>query len=308
MRPSGYGLRRHNKRNVIAQRRDISQNYGISLASLMSMWINTHSELWPSIGIPRITALLLERIQTDKAYFRAANVPTFLKKLMILMGMSEQRKRVDVFALSIYGLVIFPKALGHIDDVVSNLLNRLDKRVIPILAILAETFRSLSACRIARERRFIGCAQLFLAWFYSHFWRVEKSLQDEDVEWRASWMIPDKILYRYRDFDWVPSTRDMGSYWIHPYTGNVRVGSVRWEKKFQDTRVQEDALERDLLESQNEKVGLRARAVELEWSLHRYSSRNSLLEMNNEHWKEQLQCSQGLMRDRDHIMGEAVTQ
>ncbi|MBA0772766.1 hypothetical protein Gotri_008091 [Gossypium trilobum] len=42
-------------------------------------------------------------------------------------------KRVDVFALSIYGLVIFPKALGHIDDAVSNLLNRLDKRVIPVL-------------------------------------------------------------------------------------------------------------------------------------------------------------------------------
>ncbi|MBA0741998.1 hypothetical protein Gogos_015111, partial [Gossypium gossypioides] len=26
------------------------------------------------------------------------------------------RKRVNVFTLSIYGLVIFPKTLGHIDD------------------------------------------------------------------------------------------------------------------------------------------------------------------------------------------------
>ncbi|MBA0563194.1 hypothetical protein Golob_008192 [Gossypium lobatum] len=34
MRPSGYGLRRHNKRNVIARRRDINQNYGILLASV----------------------------------------------------------------------------------------------------------------------------------------------------------------------------------------------------------------------------------------------------------------------------------
>ncbi|MBA0731467.1 hypothetical protein Golax_025509 [Gossypium laxum] len=38
-------------------------------------------------------------------------------------------KRVDVFTLSIYGLVIFPKALGHIDEAVSDLFDRLDKRV-----------------------------------------------------------------------------------------------------------------------------------------------------------------------------------
>ncbi|MBA0876313.1 hypothetical protein Goshw_000223, partial [Gossypium schwendimanii] len=74
-------------------------------------------------------------IQANKADSRAANVPTFLKKLMSITGMSEQwvvtrikqkgdskcipwkslwdlilahpdtKKRVDVFALSIYGLV-----------------------------------------------------------------------------------------------------------------------------------------------------------------------------------------------------------
>ncbi|MBA0877178.1 hypothetical protein Goshw_017512 [Gossypium schwendimanii] len=66
-------------------------------------------------------------------------------------------KRVNVFALGIYGLVIFPKALGHIDEAVSDLFNRLSKRVIPVPAILAETFRSLKACRRAGEGRFIGC-------------------------------------------------------------------------------------------------------------------------------------------------------
>ncbi|MBA0613560.1 hypothetical protein Godav_013968 [Gossypium davidsonii] len=70
---------------------------------------------------------------------------------------------VDVFALSIYGLVIFPKELGHIDEVVSDLFDRLDKRVMPVPAILVETSRSLSACRRASEGRFIGCAQILLA-------------------------------------------------------------------------------------------------------------------------------------------------
>ncbi|MFQ6655947.1 hypothetical protein Gotur_026268 [Gossypium turneri] len=53
----------------------------------------------------------------------------------------DVRKRLDVFALSIYGLVVFPKALGHVDEAVTDLFNRLDKRVTPIPKILAETFR-----------------------------------------------------------------------------------------------------------------------------------------------------------------------
>ncbi|MFQ6651694.1 hypothetical protein Gotur_023914, partial [Gossypium turneri] len=86
----------------------------------------------------------------------------------------DVRKRVDVFALSIYGLVVFSKALGHVDEAVTDLFDRLDKRVTPISTILAETFRSLSACQNAGEGRFIGCAQLLLTWFHSHFWNVDK--------------------------------------------------------------------------------------------------------------------------------------
>ncbi|MBA0792366.1 hypothetical protein Gohar_016868, partial [Gossypium harknessii] len=65
------------------------------------------------------TLLRFPRKQANKAYSRAANVLTFLKRLMSIMGMSEQwdlilahpdtKKMVDVFTLSIYGLVIFPK-------------------------------------------------------------------------------------------------------------------------------------------------------------------------------------------------------
>ncbi|MBA0644224.1 hypothetical protein Goklo_028409, partial [Gossypium klotzschianum] len=66
------------------------------------------------------------------------------------------KKRVNIFALSIYELIIFPKALRHTDDVVLNLFDRLDKRVTPSPIILAETFRSLSAYRRVGEERFIG--------------------------------------------------------------------------------------------------------------------------------------------------------
>ncbi|MBA0851579.1 hypothetical protein Goshw_022426, partial [Gossypium schwendimanii] len=75
----------------------------------------------------------------------------------------DVKKRVDVFALGIYGLVIFPKALGHIDEVVSDMFDRLSKGVTPVPAILTETFRSLNACRRAGEGRLIRCVQLILA-------------------------------------------------------------------------------------------------------------------------------------------------
>ncbi|MBA0700909.1 hypothetical protein Goari_022062, partial [Gossypium aridum] len=65
--------------------------------------------------------------------------------------------RVDVFALGIYGLVIFPKALGNIDEAIFDLFDWLSKGVTPVPA-LAKTFRSLNAYRRAGEGRFIGCA------------------------------------------------------------------------------------------------------------------------------------------------------
>ncbi|MBA0880676.1 hypothetical protein Goshw_009234 [Gossypium schwendimanii] len=91
------------------------------------------------------------------------------KNLKDIILAHPDTKKVDVFVLSIYGLVIFPKALGHGDEVVTDLFDRLDKRVTPVLAILAETFRSLNACQRAGEGRFIGCAQLLLVWYHSHF-------------------------------------------------------------------------------------------------------------------------------------------
>ncbi|MFQ6659485.1 hypothetical protein Gotur_028370, partial [Gossypium turneri] len=179
--------------------------------------------------------LCCSKFQVDRVYSRVVNVPTFSKKLMSVTGMSEQwvvarikekgdskcvpwrglkdailtypdvRKRLDVFALSIYGLVVFPKALGYVDETVTNLFDRLDKKVTPIPVILAETF--------------------------SHFWKVDKvsyrvfsenysplkeivatprrddilkekwiailqNLREEDIEWRAPWLLPDEILYR----------------------------------------------------------------------------------------------------------------
>ncbi|KAG8480417.1 hypothetical protein CXB51_025094 [Gossypium anomalum] len=193
----------------------------------------------------------IDLVPTVEEYMALLNCPTRIKQKGdskcipwgnlrdLILAHPDLKKRVDVFALSIYGLVVFPKALGYVDEAVSDLFDRLDKGTTPVPAILAETFRSLNACRRAGEGRFIGCAQLLLAWFHSHFWKAEKvsyrvfsrdysplrelvatsrrddiseekwitilqNLQAENVEWRAPWFIPGEILYRCGNFDWVP--------------------------------------------------------------------------------------------------------
>ncbi|KAG8502254.1 hypothetical protein CXB51_002104 [Gossypium anomalum] len=150
------------------------------------------------------TLLRSPKAQVRKAYAKVSNGQTFAKKLVNISGMSEswvtariqqkgdskcilwenlrdlvlthpdEKKRVDIFALSIYGLVIFPKALRHVDEAVTDLFDRLEKGVTPVPAILVETFRSLSICWRIGEGRFIGCAQLLMVWFYGHFWKVNR--------------------------------------------------------------------------------------------------------------------------------------
>ncbi|KAG8480492.1 hypothetical protein CXB51_024652 [Gossypium anomalum] len=117
----------------------------------------------------------VDLVPTIEEYTALTRCPKIQRNLRdLILAHPDIKKRVDVFALSIYGLVIFPKALGHIDEAVSDLFDRLSKGTTPVPAILAETFRSLNVCRRAGEGRFIGCEQLLLSWFHNHFWKVEK--------------------------------------------------------------------------------------------------------------------------------------
>ncbi|MFQ6652126.1 hypothetical protein Gotur_024134, partial [Gossypium turneri] len=111
------------------------------------------------------------------------------------------RKRLDVFPLSIYGLAVFPKALGHVDEAVTDLFDRLDKKVTPIpvdkvsYRVFSENYSPLKEI-VATPRRDDISEEKWMA--------ILQNLQEEDVEWRAHWLLPDEILYRCGNFDWVP--------------------------------------------------------------------------------------------------------
>ncbi|MBA0620349.1 hypothetical protein Godav_006082 [Gossypium davidsonii] len=140
------------------------------------------SELWDFTHI----SVTQNNLQELKKIWDQWNDET-LKDL--ILAHPDTKKKVDVFALSIYGLVVFPNTLGHVDEAVTDLFDRLDKK-------------------------------LLLALFHSHFWKVDKvsyrvfsenysplkeivailrrddiseekwmeilqNLQEEDIEWRA---------------------------------------------------------------------------------------------------------------------------
>ncbi|MBA0670677.1 hypothetical protein Goklo_007355 [Gossypium klotzschianum] len=75
--------------------------------------------------------LRCSRIQVDRIYSKEVNVPTFLRKDLILAH-PDARKKVDVFALNIYGLAVIFKTLGHVDKAVTDLFDLLEKRVTPV--------------------------------------------------------------------------------------------------------------------------------------------------------------------------------
>ncbi|MBA0784866.1 hypothetical protein Gotri_026267 [Gossypium trilobum] len=113
------------------------------------------SELWDFTRVSWVTARIKQK--GDSRCIPWNN----LKDL--ILAHPDVRKMVNVFALSIYGLVVFPKTLGYVDEAVTDLFDQPDKRVSPA-----------------------------------------PNLQEEDIEWRASWLLPDEVLYRCGDFDWVP--------------------------------------------------------------------------------------------------------
>ncbi|MBA0576451.1 hypothetical protein Golob_027266, partial [Gossypium lobatum] len=215
------------------------------------------------------TLLRCPRIQVDRAYSRVAYVPTFLNKLMSITGMSEQwvaarmkqkrdskcipwknlrdlilvhpdvRKRVDIFTLSIYGLVVFPKALGHVDEAALDLFDRLDKRVTPVLAILAETFRSLNACQRAGERRFIGCAKLLLVKETSGYTKTRRYHGREmDGDSPKSSREGCRVESPYRSRQFIPATQGLAqcefSFKEYNYKKKVREISNAWNQTLQN--------------------------------------------------------------------------
>ena len=66
----------------------------------------------------------------------------------------------NIFALVVYGTLIFPQSLGYVDAVVFDLIEQIDVQVNLVPVIVFETIRSLNYYRRKGKGDFIGCVQL----------------------------------------------------------------------------------------------------------------------------------------------------
>lgn len=178
-----------------------------------------------------------------------------------IMNNQGNDRVIDIFALAIYGLVIFPKVLNHVEINVIDLFQRFDKNINPVPAILAETIRSLNYCRRKGKGRFVGCIKLLYIWAQSHLWKQSRKhvrwnpyipieefirrelpmkgsknqwikflryLKSEDIAWMAPWMPLGTILYRCGDDSWVPLLGVWGSVSYAPLLVRRQYGSKQF--------------------------------------------------------------------------------
>ncbi|XVF14269.1 hypothetical protein REPUB_Repub09cG0044100 [Reevesia pubescens] len=153
---------------------------------------------------------------------------------------NHEEYSMEMFALAIYGLVIFPKVLGHVEMAVVDFFGQMDgKKINHVPSILAETIRTLNFCRRKGKGRLITCTLLLYIWIQSHFWGKPKipifpytcipirefckkkwskgitkeqwvasfqSLDSADITWKAPWMTTSSFVYKCGENPWVPLT------------------------------------------------------------------------------------------------------
>ncbi|KAG8480537.1 hypothetical protein CXB51_024595 [Gossypium anomalum] len=192
------------KGDSLVEGRTVDSSHGSILGPSLSVLHLQSRDMTPTIE--EYAALLrIDNVQFGKIYVKEPKPMTLKKKLVRLTDMTDawaekqikkkneticipwsslrelvlnhpdMLKRVNLFALAIYGLVIFPKVLGHLKVAVVDFFERIKQGIKPVPTILAETFRSLNSCRKMGKWRFIGCSQLLNVWILSHFWKVERT-------------------------------------------------------------------------------------------------------------------------------------
>ncbi|KAG8498175.1 hypothetical protein CXB51_006645 [Gossypium anomalum] len=192
--------------------------------------------------IEEYAALLrVDNVQPYKIYVKEPKPMTFKKKLMRLTDMTDtwaekqikkkneticipwsslrdlvlnhpdMLKRVNLFALAIYGLVIFPKVLRHLEVAVVDFFERLKQGINPLLNVwILSHFWKVERTPFQMFSKTFSPLEAYLKKEWpkevteQHWVSVFQNLRAEDVTQRAPWIRPSVLLYKVGDQDWVP--------------------------------------------------------------------------------------------------------
>ncbi|XP_057961015.1 uncharacterized protein LOC131153018 [Malania oleifera] len=185
----------------------------------------------------------------------------------LLTELLEEEKgeevQIHLFALAVYGLIIFPKELRTIDRSTISFVAQVKNGANPFPGILAETFRSLNKCRSKGQEQLKCCVPLLYVWFASHlpsnqggyrntfsalriplaeFEEAQQSVQwskanwneklhklrELGLVWQAPWMNHSNMMYRCGNFSWVPLLGPWGGIAYAPLMVRRQVGASQF--------------------------------------------------------------------------------
>ncbi|MBA0852153.1 hypothetical protein Goshw_001873, partial [Gossypium schwendimanii] len=130
MRLSKPGLRQHSRKKVIAWLKDMYQSCEIWDQwndEVKQLFYSSYGDLPYLLDIKKLINItgMSEQWVAARIKQKGDSKCISWKNLRdLILAHPDTKKKVDVFALSVYGLVVFPKALGHVDEVVTDLFDR----------------------------------------------------------------------------------------------------------------------------------------------------------------------------------------
>ncbi|MBA0626778.1 hypothetical protein Godav_004382 [Gossypium davidsonii] len=99
-------------------------------------YVNFRGPLVSLMGFP---------IDTVKGRLKDKNDPCISwSNIRDVMGKANSDRHLVLFTFAVYGLIVFPKALGYVSVELADFLFQIEKGVTPALAVLAETIISLN--------------------------------------------------------------------------------------------------------------------------------------------------------------------
>ncbi|MBA0710952.1 hypothetical protein Golax_010195 [Gossypium laxum] len=267
--------------------------------------------------------LRCSKIQVDRAYSRAVNVPTFLKKLMNINGMRKQ------------WVAAWIKRDDILEEKWMAILQNLQEEDIMWRALWLLPDEILYRCGdfdwTRRMKRLAVTPMMTLE--YNEWWvrRINDNIpkpsqgNSQSIEEHLR-VVPSKLEIIRQDFERrnvkfekkieqveeekmnLRLDMDLGknSEQWHEEIRDEKNKTDRWERKFQEYRNQNSVIE--LRASLSRIEEMKKRIKELEMTLQNCEIRIEYLEVNEDRHNEQLHYFQNQVRNRDHIMGEAVVQ
>ncbi|KAK8346539.1 hypothetical protein V6Z12_A07G222300 [Gossypium hirsutum] len=126
------------------------------------------------------------------------------------MGKASGDRQLALFLFAVYGLIVFPKALGYVSVELADFLFQIEKGVNPAPTVLAETILLF----VQMKSHFRCLYKCFHHVFVPPTRPIEEFLKKwvlnlstltyEEIEWRAPWMILSTVLIGCNGHLWVP--------------------------------------------------------------------------------------------------------